>query len=32
MPKFAKKLVINLGNYETLAIEVGECSSFSECD
>jgi len=32
MPKFAKKVVVNLGNYETLALEVSECSSFLECD
>ena len=32
MPKFAKKVIVNLGNYETLALEVSECSSFLECD
>ncbi len=32
MPQFSKRIVINLGNYETLALEVSECSSFSECD
>jgi len=32
MPKFAKKIVVNLGNCETLALEVSECSSFLECD
>ncbi len=32
MPKFSKKVVVNLGNYETLALEVGECTSFQECD
>jgi len=32
MSLFCKKIVCNLGNYETLALEVSECSSFSECD
>jgi len=32
MPKFAKRLVVSLGDNETLALEVGECSSFLECD
>ncbi len=32
MPKFAKKVVVSLGNYESLALEVSECSSFIECD
>lgn len=32
MALFCKKIVCNLGNYETLALEVSECSSFLECD
>jgi len=32
MPKFAKGVVVSLGNNETLALEVSECSSFLECD
>lgn len=30
--KCSKKIVVNLGNYESLALEAGECSSFLECD
>ncbi len=32
MSKFAKKVVVSLGNSETLALGVSECPSFSECD
>lgn len=32
MALFCKKIVCNLGNYETLAFELSECSSFLECD
>jgi len=32
MALFCKKIVCSLGNYETLALEVSECSSFLECD
>ncbi len=32
MPKFAKKVVVNIGNYETIALEVSEADSFEECD
>lgn len=32
MPTFSKKVVCNLGNYESLALEVSEASSFQECD
>ena len=28
MALFCKKIVCSLGNYETLALEVSECSSF----
>lgn len=32
MVLFSKKIVCNLGNYESLALEVLEASSFEECD
>ncbi len=32
MVSFSKKVVANLGNYETIALEVSECASFEECD
>jgi len=32
MVSFSKKVVCNLGNYESLALEVSEASSFEECD
>ena len=32
MVLFSKKVVCNLGNYETMALEVSEASSFAVCD
>ena len=32
MVSFSKKVVVNLGNYESLALEVSECPSFEVCD
>lgn len=32
MSLFSKKVVCNLGNYESLALEVTEASSFQEYD
>jgi len=29
---FSKKVVCNLGNFESMALEVSEASSFEECD
>ncbi len=32
MALFSKRVVCNLGNYESMALEVSEASSFAECD
>jgi hypothetical protein len=32
MVKFGKEITVNLGNYQSMKISVGEATTFEECD